>query len=316
MTEASESRRRSVALAIVGAALGIAAGALVVRELVVEWGPARDAITGASLPWLGLAVGLATVSVLIMAITWADVLAALRAPVERGRVVRWYFLGELGKYLPGGVWTVLGRGELARRGGVPAAAAYSSVGLSLVALYLGAALAAVALVPFDLAVQRDDPRVAVGVVAVIAGGVVILHPRVLTVVLAALRRLSGRALVVDLPPGRVIAVLVLRYVPAWIAVGAATWAIARALDPDASLARVMLAAVVSWIAGFLAVPVPAGGGVREAVFLAAAGLPAGVGAATAIAARLLFVAVDAGGALVATIASRSATRLARSGSGD
>jgi glycosyltransferase 2 family protein len=296
--------RSRVIVGVAGAVLGLAAAALVIRELVVEWGPASDAIAGAAVGWLALAAVLAVAGMVVMASVWADVLTALNAPQPRGRVVRWYFLGELGKYLPGGVWTVLGRGELARRGGVAPAAAYGSVGLSLVMLYLAAGLTAAALVPFDVVGQRDDPRLVLGLAAVVVGGIALVHPLTLGTLLTLARRVTGRALVVDPPAGRAAALLVVRYLPALLLVGAATWAVARALDPDASLARVMLAAIASWIAGFLAVPVPAGGGVREAVFLAAAGLPAGVGAATAIAARLLFVAVDALGALVASVTAR------------
>lgn len=293
---------RSVRLAIgvLGVALGLLAGALVVRELVVEWGPASEAIAAATPGWLVIAAVAAVAAMATMAAVWADVLAALGSPQPRPSVLRWYFLGELGKYLPGGVWTVVGRGELARRAGVPVVAAYASVGFSLIALYVAAALVAAVLLPFDLVGAADDPRVALGVAAVIVVGALMLHPATWRVVLTLGRRLTGRALLVDPPPGRAIAAIVLRYGPSWFGIGLATWAIARALDPGASVSRVMLAAVVSWIAGFLAVPVPAGGGVREAVFLAVAGLPAGVGAATAIAARLLFVAVDALGALIAS----------------
>ncbi len=297
----SDNKRARLAVAVVGTLLGTLAGALVVRELVVEWGAASEAIADASVQWLVLAAAMAMAAMVAMAGVWADVLAALGAPRPRGKVVRWYFLGELGKYLPGGVWTVVGRGELARRGGVPAAPAYASVGLSLVALYVAAALVAAVLVPFDLVGAADDPRVVLGVVVVIVAGAGVLHPGTWRLMLGVGRRLTGRALTIDPPAGRTMAALVLRYVPAWIGVGLTTWAVARALDPDASITRVMLAAIVSWIAGFLAVPVPAGGGVREAVFLAVAGLPVGVGAATAIAARLLFVAVDALGALVASL---------------
>jgi len=69
--------------------------------------------------------------------------------------------------------------------------------------------------------------------------------------------------------------------------------------------RVVFAAVLSWVVGFLAVPVPAGAGVREAVLLAASGLDGGVAAATAIIARVIFIAVDAvGGLLGAPVAGR------------
>ena len=74
---------------------------------------------------------------------------------------------------------------------------------------------------------------------------------------------------------------------------------ARALTADAGgdVGAIAFAAVLSWIAGFLAVPVPGGVGVREAVFVAAAGLDPGVGAAVALVTRAVFMAVDAAGAL-------------------
>jgi uncharacterized membrane protein YbhN (UPF0104 family) len=100
------------------------------------------------------------------------------------------------------------------------------------------------------------------------------------------------------PPWRDTVAVVARYVPAWVLVATSTWLVARSIDPDAPIARVAFAAVLSWIAGFAAVPVPAGAGVREAVFIAASGLDPGLGATVAVATRVLFILADAGGAAV------------------
>jgi hypothetical protein len=104
--------------------------------------------------------------------------------------------------------------------------------------------------------------------------------------------------------------LVVRYVPAWLAIGGATWAVARSLDPSAGLLEVGTAATLSWLIGFVLVPVPGGVGVREAAFVAAAGsLDPGIAAAVAVGARLIFVAVDAAGAVIgsSTLRSRGTT---------
>ncbi len=50
--------------------------------------------------------------------------------------------------------------------------------------------------------------------------------------------------------------------------------------------------MAAWIIGFLAIPVPAGAGLRELMFLAASGLDHGPAVAVAAIARLLFIAVD------------------------
>ena len=73
-----------------------------------------------------------------------------------------------------------------------------------------------------------------------------------------------------------------------------------------------VAAMLSWVAGLAAVPVPAGAGVREATFVALAGLPVGVAATIAVASRLLFVTVDVLGALCAAPWAVPAARPAQS----
>jgi hypothetical protein len=61
--------------------------------------------------------------------------------------------------------------------------------------------------------------------------------------------------------------------------------------------------------GFLAVPVPAGAGVRELVFVALCGLPAAPGAAVALLARASLLLVDAAlGAAGLAIAARRTRR--------
>jgi uncharacterized membrane protein YbhN (UPF0104 family) len=66
---------------------------------------------------------------------------------------------------------------------------------------------------------------------------------------------------------------------------------------DAPLLRLSLATVLSWTAGFLT-PTPGGAGVREAVFIAVSGLASGPAVAVAVTARIIFVLVDVGGALI------------------
>jgi uncharacterized membrane protein YbhN (UPF0104 family) len=101
---------------------------------------------------------------------------------------------------------------------------------------------------------------------------------------------------------------VARYVPSWLAIGGATWAVARALDPSAGVLEVGTAAVLSWLVGFVLVPVPGGVGVREAAFVAAAGsLDPGIAAAVAVGARAIFVVVDAAGALIGSVVMRAPT---------
>ena len=300
-------RRRAVAAsALVGAVIGLTCVAFVVDRMASQWAEVRDEVAGASIGWIVAAVVCAGGGMTWIAVCWRRAMGLSGPAPARRPTVAWYYAGEIGKYVPGGVWPVLGRGELAHRGGVHRGRAYPSVGLSLVALYLAALGVAAVLVPLDLAKQSESPA-ALALLAMLPLGLAALHPRVLTWARDRLVRLTGRGADIMVPPWRATIGLVVSYVPAWLFIWAATWCTARALLPDPPVLRIGVATTLSWTAGFVAVPVPAGAGVREAVFVASSGLPAGLGATIAIGSRLAFLVVDVAGVALTAPWHRRAT---------
>lgn len=268
------------------------------------WSQVHDKLAHASVPWLLAGLVAAALGMAAAAFTWADAVHAVGGRMRRRDALSWYFVGEIGKYIPGAVWAAIGRGEIARRHGVPARAAYPSVGLSLIGLYLAAALTAAVILPFDLAHQRDAGPVLLWLLLVPVG-LGLLHPRVLGGLLRWAQRVTHRKLEVIVPSWGQTVNLVLRYIPAWIGIAVGTWCVARALPGvDAPVLRIALATLLSWAAGFVT-PTPAGGGVREAVFIAVSGLAPGPAVAVAVASRLVFVIVDVGGALIGLPLTRS-----------
>jgi glycosyltransferase 2 family protein len=280
-----------VAPAVVGGVIGAVCIGFVASRMASQWDEVRDHVADASVGWLLLALALAGSGMAWIAACWPQALRLLGHPTDRRQAVAWYFAGEIGKYVPGGVWPVLGRGELARRGGVPRSRAYPSVGLSLVALYLAALALASVLVPLDLAKQSESPA-ALAMLVLLPLGLAALHPASLSRVRDVVVRLTGRGADVEIPPWRHTVALVVCYVPAWLFIWGATWCVARALLPHPPVLRIGVATTLSWTAGFVAVPVPAGAGIREAVFVASSGLPAGIGATIAVGSRLAFLIVD------------------------
>ena len=277
----------SRAATVVGLVLVVACVVFVGRRLADEWDAAEASIRGADVGWLVLAVVLAAAAMTSIALGWQRVLRVLGAPVGTAASIAWYYVGEIGKYLPGTLWPLVGRAELARRGGVNRGVAYQSVALSLLLLYLASAVVGGAVA---------EPLV---VVPFVISAVVVLHPTVSAAALRVVRRVTGASLDLTLPSLKESLLLTAGYVPTWLLVGTATWAVARSLDPGAGWTDVVPAAAASWLVGFVAVPVPGVVGVREAVFVAAVGsMPAGGAAATAVVARLVFVAVDAAGAVL------------------
>lgn len=279
--------------------------AFVGQRMASNWDDVTDSLSEAQPAWIVAAAVLAAVGMAAIAVPWRRALHLLGGELTQADTIARYFLGELGKYLPGGLWPVVGRGELARRAGVARLAAYGSVALSLAALYLAAMFLAVAGAPAILASDRDgggsDATRYLWALALLPVGLILLHHAVLARLRSLGETLLRRTISAEVPRWRDSLTLVACYVPAWLLIGTATWAIARGLGQDVGWLDVAPAAILSWIVGFVLVPVPGGVGVREAAFVAAAGaLAPGVAAAVAVVARLVFIAVDTSGALAAS----------------
>ena len=275
----------------------VAAVAFVALALLQNWSETEKALKAADPWWIALALLFAFGSMIWMAWRWnAAMRAAGGEEASSSRVIGMFFLGELGKYVPGGIWSVLGRAELARRHGHSRTVAYSGVALSLVSCY--SAAATVALILAIASSSTSSPQIPWWPIAIVfVGGLALLHPSVHSPVVTALRRVSSRPLDVQSPGWPTSLRLTASYVPAWIGIAAASCFVTRSFGPHEEIARIGMAAVTGWIVGFIT-PTPGGIGVREAVFIGLAGLPLGTGAAVTILCRLVFISVDAIGAAI------------------
>lgn len=280
-----------------------AAGGLffVIQRISATWDETGPVVRSAEPAWIAFAVVLAGAGMTAIAVPWVRALGMLGGRLGRGRAVLLYYVGEIGKYLPGGIWPVVGRGELAHRAGIGRSVAYSSVLLSLATLYLCSLVVAGGLLPIVIAdgASSAAPMLLILLVPI---GLVVLHPAVMARVLQLGSRLTRRSFEFEPPGWSSMLALVASYVPAWLLIGTSTWAVSKALATDPDWVELCLATVLSWAAGFLVAPAPGGVGVREAVFVAMApSIPSGIAAAVALCARLIFMLVDAAGAGVSAL---------------
>lgn len=281
----------------IGIVIAVAGGVFVVRAIASQWSSVESSLRDADWVWLAIGVLTAALAMLAVALPWKRALTLVGIDAGWRACVTWYFVGEIGKYVPGGIWPVVGRAELARRGGHPRAGAYASVALSLGALYLADLLLVTLLVPLRFVGEASGW---LWVLVLLPVGLALLHHRPLGWFVELAEKAMKRPLDVRIPPWSESLALIASYLPAWLLIGTATWCVARAFDPDVGWLTIAPAAMLSWVVGFVLVPVPGGVGVREAAFVALVGgaLPAGVRATIAVVARLAFMLVDALGALV------------------
>jgi len=291
-----------------GLLVGVVGFFFVARDLVRDWDSVIASASAAESEYLAGSFIVAAMGMLTIALGWHRCLVALGGRVPIKEALHQYFIGELGKYVPGGVWSVVARGELARNAGLSRVSSYGATLVSIAIAYLAAIVTAGATVVLDGAVIDSSWMVLAVLVPI---SLLALHPRAIGMGLNIISKIGRRPAELDPPSWGTAMRLMLFHVPAWVAIGTATWLVALSLDGTGpTFTNILFAAVISWIAGLLAVPVPGGIGVREAVFVALATSlsSAGVAAAIAITSRLLFVLVDAGSAVVVSLVARRSTR--------
>jgi glycosyltransferase 2 family protein len=290
-------------LHVLGITVAVVAVAFCAREIAASWPSVRTSLRDAAVGWLAPAMTCAAVSMIVLALQWWSWLLALDIEAGPLDASTWYLGGELGKYLPGSVWTVLGRAELARRGGVARSVSYASTLLAYGTMCLSAGVmcglagAAMAL--------RGGPAWGWAFLPLLVLAPAAVHPAVMRHVMAFGRRVTRGRFDAPTPSWPVMLRLVAWCLPAWLLLGLGSLSFTEMLNLNATPSRVVLAAVAAWTVGFLAFPVPAGAGVREVVFVAMCGLPAGPGAAVALLSRTSLLLVDA---VLGTIGLVLATR--------
>lgn len=302
-TARTDLRRRLVPL--VGAVIGLAGVVFVVRTLVTRRREVGDALSGADVPPLFLSLLLGLGAMTSIGWIWAAMLRDRGHHAPGRRAMSWYFVGQLGKYVPGGIWPVVGRAELAVRGGVERGAAYRATGLSLATTYA----AAVVVVAAGSVLAWTKPLVgAVAALGLVTAFVVLGSSHVSGRVSGLASRVVGREL--TLPRRADFVRLTALHVPAWVLMSLSTSVTASAFGARISATEMLFVASASWLAGFLVPGVPGGIGVRESVFTALAtpvvGTPMAV--SLALVSRVVFVCVDLVGAAVSAAVAGAARR--------
>lgn len=295
--------RRVLLVAVVVLALALAGWRLAAESAAV-----RAAASRLSVGWVSLAALACLASLAVRLQAWRGTMAALGVRLPLRPAARVFFVGQLGKYVPGSVWPALVQAELAAPYGWSRAtvgtASVLALGLGLPGGLLVGSLAAPALLSGGAA----------GYLVVFLAlplALLALWPPVLNRGLAwVLRRLRQP------PPGRLAGRTVAQVagLSALADVLLGLHAAALAYDLGATGARLIPVAVGAYVlalvAGLLAVPVPAGAGVRELVLVAALSpvLPVADALVLAVVSRVLLTLADL---LVAGLGVLSAGRSAR-----
>ena len=209
------------------------------------------------------------VGLLASALVWRALLADLGTRLPLRPATHVFFLGQLGKYVPGSVFAIAAQMELGRSHGAPR----SRVGTASL-LFLGVLVSA-GLLTAAVALPLTSPGALdryAWVLALLPVGLVLLAPPVLSRLVAVGLRLLRRDPLERPLTWRGTGAALGWALLMWAAYGLHLLLLVRTQDvaPGPGLVALSTGAyALAWTAGFLVVVAPAGAGVREAALVLA-----------------------------------------------
>ncbi len=279
------------------------------RSLATQWGKFESRLPHIQFgwEWISAATALILITYALLIEGWRRILVAWDSHLGFFDAARIWFLSNLGKYVPGNIWSLTAMGVMARKRGLSAiAAAGSSVVMQTVSLATGTAIVMVT------GAKLLGQPLLVGAAVVLLLLILLSAPRFLPPLAQRIGDLIGRDIASPSVPATSIWTAAVASALSWLFYGVAFQLFVRGLLGTApgELSSYIAVYTAAYILGFISPIAPAGLGVREftlAAFMTQLGLANEADAAlVAIAARLWLTIVELvpSGLYIATGATR------------
>ena len=262
------------------------------RSIVGQWGAIRAHPWHLNAYWLIGSAAMIWCDFVILIALWRYLLAGIA-----GRALPWrsayrvWFLSNMGKYLPGKIWTVMGMVYLLQGRGFAAPAVLAAAILNQAFSILSGAI----LVVIVLGSRALNGLPVLPIALGLAVTLVILYPPWFAwLINRGLRRFGYAPISIPLSFGRGL-LLFLAYALTWLVYGVAFWVMLQGMSVNPGpILEVSAVFAGAYLIGFLAVFAPGGLGVREGALavLLKPYLGTGLASLAAVASRLWMSIVE------------------------
>jgi uncharacterized membrane protein YbhN (UPF0104 family) len=311
-------RSRVTRVVFIAVTVGLALWAVAAR-----WSEVVDAFGRLDPFWVVVAFAATAVNLVFVGFMWRTALHDLGAGSATPRLgllaaFRVFFVGQLGKYLPGSVWPIVVQAELASEHGVPRRRTATATVVSILVAVTAAIIVVLATLPFVHGVLPPGFGWAVLLIIPLA---LVLSPPVFGTLADRALKLAGREPLERRTSVRGTIRSVGWAMLSWTACGLQIWALCVPLGAPRDLETLVLVTggyALAWTVGFVVVIAPAGAGAREVALAAvlAPVLQSGEVVVVVLLSRVLFTVCDLGFAgIAAATAVRHTRRRRAQGSG-
>ncbi len=282
------TQSRAVRVGFVAVAIGLAVVALWSR-----WPDVVQAVHRLDARYLVVAVVATVGNLALSGLAWRALVADLGARLPLGLAARVFFVGQIGKYVPGSLWPMIVQAELAKQ---HVARRLTAAATLLLVLLSGATALVVMLVALPFAPAGGGAGLAWAALLVLPAAA-LMHPGIIGRLLDRGLRLLGREPLERWTSVRGTAVAAAWAVGAWLLAGLQIWLLAVPLGAPATWRTFALAAggyALAWAVALVVVVAPAGAGAREVALGAVLSpvLDRGAVVVVVLLSRVLFSAAD------------------------
>lgn len=270
--------------------------ALLLRNLYSSWNQISAYDWSLNYPTFAIAFFLMLLASSFYAYLWKLILVRLGNPLSYRKSFRIFFLSQLGRYLPGKIWGILGLVYLSEREGIPKSLSAASITLQLILQLLSGTMVFLFTLPLW-------PR---GIASLRGGlypflillplGLLLIHPSIMRRGLDLFSRLTKQEVIsIEWNHKEILAQLAL-WTLFWSLNGLAHLLLINALVPFPLTYLPIVTGIFAagWVVGFVALFAPAGLGVMEGTltFLLSFYFPAYVAIIIALLTRLVHTSGD------------------------
>ncbi len=230
-----------------------------VWAVVSQWGAISDGLSRLSWPLLGLSLVAVVGALLAGMLMWRALLADLGSPLRLADAAKIFFIGQLGKYIPGSVWPVLAQMEMGKDHGIPRSRSAAAFFLTYPIYLATGLLVAVATLPAFAGDSVSGYAWLLLLLPVLAVG---LHPKIVNGVLNLGFRLLKRPPLERPLTARGVLTSTGWAFAGWAAYGVQLAVIVHGLGATGPRAVILSfgAFSLAWCLGFVFVLAPAGAG--------------------------------------------------------